>query len=387
MTVKNYRFDESLNKYRVYKWFNGKCKHFGAYENESDAQARVSELRENNWNGLYKPEPRVKLPYKEDYDILQKLHLERNVKPKTLETFKQVIRHYTLLHEQSLSELLQLYSYEEENTSWKKSTLKKHLLMYRNYCYTNFMVGTARIYFGKLQTVLRHLEVQLGYLPPLNNKQVNDLAPITYNDLLTKEELELCYNVANPLMKAIILFCSSSGCARRETLNLTIQDYLEANNISVNGNESVKELINGINPTDVPTFKCLRQKTMKYYFTYCTPQANESIMEYLIICRKNLSLNDSLFDCNLYYWNQYFNEINEELGLGKVRKYNKFRSHMLRKYHASTLYNDGMSIDDVDTLQGRGRDSTHQSYFMDNPEMLKKKYVEHMDCLLLEVGE
>lgn len=385
MTVRNYRFDKGLNLFRVYKWFNGKIKYFGNYEKEEDAQKRVDELRENNWNGLYtKPKPRVELPFPEDYKLLKQVTIERNVKPKTVETYKQTIRHYTTFHNQSLTGLIELYSIEEENTSWKRSTLKQHLLLYRNYLYSNLMVKTAKIYFSRIQTVLRHLEIQLGYLPPLNDKQGNDLAPITFHDLLTKKELETCYNVANPLMKAIILFESSSGCARRETLNLTIQDYLEANNIVVD-NSPVKDLIGKVNPLNVPTFKCLRQKTMKYYFTYCTPQANQTIKGYLLNYRGDLALNDSLFDCNLYYWNTYFNEINEEVGLGKVRKYNKFRSHMLRKYHASTLYNNGMSIDDVDTLQGRGRDSTHQSYFMDNPELLKKKYVEHMNCLLLKV--
>ena len=58
---------------------------------------------------------------------------------------------------------------------------------------------------------------------------------------------------------------------------------------------------------------------------------------------------------------------------------------MIRKFHASTLYNDGMSIDDVDSLQGRSKDSTHQSYFMEDPILLKKKYQEHLECLLLEV--
>ena len=58
---------------------------------------------------------------------------------------------------------------------------------------------------------------------------------------------------------------------------------------------------------------------------------------------------------------------------------------MLRKYHASTLYNNGMGMDDVDTLQGRGKDSTHQSYFMDDPEMLKKKYIEHMGAITINL--
>ena len=58
---------------------------------------------------------------------------------------------------------------------------------------------------------------------------------------------------------------------------------------------------------------------------------------------------------------------------------------MLRKYHASTLYNNGMGITDIDDLQGRSKDSTHQSYFMEDPNLLKEKYETYMDCLLLGV--
>lgn len=58
---------------------------------------------------------------------------------------------------------------------------------------------------------------------------------------------------------------------------------------------------------------------------------------------------------------------------------------MLRKFHASQLYNDGMSLEDVDSLQGRGKDSTHSSYFMEDPEKLKLKYIEHMDSVTINL--
>ena len=38
-------------------------------------------------------------------------------------------------------------------------------------------------------------------------------------------------------MKAIILFISSSGCARQETLNITIQDFIEATHEYHNSND------------------------------------------------------------------------------------------------------------------------------------------------------
>ena len=324
-----------------------------------------------------------RLTFLEDYKIIETICLERNIQTKTKETYIQTVDHYTKLFNQSFTSLTQQYYKEEDDIVWKKRTLKQHLIQYRNHLYNTFLPNTARIYFGKLLTILRHMELELGTLPKLNNKNNNEIQPITHEDLPTKEELENAYGIANPVMKAIILFISSSGCARKECMNLTVKDYLEANDIKII-DKPVKSLLLKVDGCFVPCFKIKRQKTNKYYFTYCSPQANTEILEYLIN-RDNLTLESPVFDLNYYYWNTYFDEINTKLEMGTARKYNRFRSHMLRKYHASTLYNDGMGITDIDDLQGRSKDSTHQSYFMEDPNLLKKKYLTHMNCLLLEV--
>lgn len=321
--------------------------------------------------------------FKEDEMIVNRIVLERNVKAKTKETYFQTISHYSKFLNQSFTSLVETYLKEEETLVWKKRTLKSHLIAYRNYLYNNYLQSSAKMYFSRLLTIFRHLEIELSYLPKLNTKNIKELPPITHEDLLTKSELEKAYDIACPLMKAVILFQTSSGCARRETLNITVKDYLEANNVPIL-DKPVKSLLLQVNPSEIPSFKLLRQKTNKYYFTYCSPQANQEILEYLIN-REDLTLESRVFNLNLYYWNDFYHQINDKLGLGTARNYNRFRSHMLRKWHASTLYNNGMSIDDVDCLQGRSKDSTHQSYFMEDPLLLKKKYEEHMDCLLLEV--
>lgn len=56
---------------------------------------------------------------------------------------------------------------------------------------------------------------------------------------------------------------------------------------------------------------------------------------------------------------------------------------MLRKFHASQLFNDNCSIEFVDALQGRGKDATHSSYFMEDPEKLREEYINHLDCLMI----
>ena len=368
--------------YTVRKKINGKQITFGSADTLEEAIYVRDWCIANNWCEKY-PTMKGRLTFSEDFNILNRINVERNLKPKTTETYYQTVDHYTKLFNKSLTDLLELYAAEEETIVWKKRTLKLHLIQYRNYLYDEYMPNTAKIYFSRLLTLLRHLEIELGVLPKLNTKNNNELPPITHNDLLTKDELCDAYNIANPLMKAVILFQTSSGCARRETINLTVKDYLKANNIQVT-DKPVKSLLLKVNTDTVPCFEIKRQKTNKYYFTYCSPQANVEILEYLIN-RDDLTIDSPLFDCNLYYWNSYFMTINDELELGTARKYNRFRSHMLRKWHASTLYNNGMSMEDIDTLQGRSKDMTRRSYFMEDPELLRKKYCEHMDCLLLEV--
>lgn len=43
-----------------------------------------------------------------------------------------------------------------------------------------------------------------------------------------------------------------------------------------------------------------------------------------------------------------------------------------------------MSESDIDALQGRTKSITHAAYFLDDPTILLKKYVEHFQCLLIE---
>ena len=78
-----------------------------------------------------------------------------------------------------------------------------------------------------------------------------------------------------------------------------------------------------------------------------------------------------------------FININNELGLGKVGTYNRFRSHMLRKFHASALYNDGMGRDKVNDLQGKAKNKTDSAYFMTNPEDLKYEYIKHLPAVTI----
>lgn len=57
-----------------------------------------------------------------------------------------------------------------------------------------------------------------------------------------------------------------------------------------------------------------------------------------------------------------------------------FRTHTLRKFHASNL---GLTAEYIDTLQGRGKNEIHETYIKTNPDKLKEVYKSNMGNVMI----
>ena len=75
-----------------------------------------------------------------------------------------------------------------------------------------------------------------------------------------------------------------------------------------------------------------------------------------------------------------FKKVNDKLGLGFVGRYRLFRSHSLRKYHASNI---GLSNEYIDALQGRAKTKVHEAYIKTNPKKLKEIYISAMHNVMI----
>lgn len=248
----------------------------------------------------------------------------------------------------------------------------------------NYALNTVKTTPTPIISIYKYYEIEILDLPRMNTKGIRTPEPITFKDLPDKTIIRKALSVANPRMSAIIYFMASSGCARRETLNLTVQDYINALR-DYTDKTDIFEVLNDIKGRNdlIPTFNILRQKTNKHFSTYCSPEAVGAINSYLLSRTDPLTDKSPLFKIHEDYFTQAFERINEELGLGKVGNYNRFRSHMLRKFHASALYNDGMSLDNVNDLQGKAKNKTDASYFMTNPDDLKYEYIKHLHAITI----
>jgi len=323
-----------------------------------------------------------------DEEIFQDFITSRNLKYQTINVYKSSIAIYKELNKLTLKELLTEAEKEEDNgIPWKRRKLKQRLVNLRLFLYQKYLYSTANIYLKQIQTIYRHYEIEIHPLPFISDRNVRKSKPVTYNDLPDHEIIKQSLKIAPPPMRAIILFISSSGTGRAETLNLTIQDFIDAT-IDYHKQDDIYEVMHLLkNRNDiVPYLEMNRQKMNKYYYTFCSPESTSETIHYLLGQKRRLKPENKLFKYNLRYLNNSFAEINNKLQLGKVGPYNRFRSHMLRKFHSSQLLNDDNNFfsDKINFLQGRSKNSTDRVYLLENPNKLKKDYIEAMHCLSIK---
>lgn len=320
-----------------------------------------------------------------DNELLNEIHLMRNHSERTQTIYRYALKKYTDFCSMSMEELLEEAELEEDKgIKWKKRKLKRRLLTFRQHLLQDYSLNTMYVVMRPVIAIYKYYETEVFELPPVNKKNVDTPAPVRFSDLPDKEILRKAISIANPLMKAIIYLMVSSGCAKREILNFTIGDYISSLS-DYTKKTNIYDIIEDLGDAEnvISTFNLRRQKTDKYYTTYCTPEAVNAINSYLLSRTDQLTEDKPLFKVNLAYFSDLFAKINDELGLGKVGTYNRFRSHMLRKFHASALYNDGMSLDNVNDLQGKAKNKTDASYFMTNPDDLKTEYIRHIHAVTL----
>lgn len=319
-----------------------------------------------------------------DSDLLEDFTITRNLKPITKKSYATSMNLYTQFNNTSFISLIK-EAEEEENRKirWKYRKIKRRLLKFRNFLTNNYKKNYVKTTLSRVITIYKHYEIEINTLPPLSSKNHNESPPVTFDDLPDKNIIKKALGLSSPLMKAIILFMSSSGSARRETLNLTVKDIIQATG-DYHHETDIYDMIKLLKSRNdiIPTFRLKRQKTNKYYYTFCSPEATKAILKYLNT-RNGLKPDDRVFNIHVETFTKNFKRLNGKLGLGNAGTYSRFRSHNLRKFHASSLKNDGMSMTDINALQGKTKNIVDESYFFENPKILKETYIRHLSAVTI----
>ena len=312
-------------------------------------------------------------------ELFIKFCKERNIKDSTMKGYESALKKYTSFHDKTINYLLkEALKDEEKRIPLKERKIKKRLLDYRNYLLNSTMSpNTAKTYFSKLKTFYIHFEIEIPHLPDAKYDKIYET---NYLDLPTREHIYQALEIVPIDLKAIILFMSSSGTAKAETLSLTVRQFIDGTSEYHNGG-TIDNILNVLEKRNnvVPTFYLKRIKTDKYYYTFCSPEASHAIVKYLKT-REDLKLEDKLFDFTSSLLLSRFQEINDNMNWGFKGKYRFFRSHTLRKFHASNI---GLTAEYIDSLQGRSKNIVHETYIKTNPQRLKKIYMSAMHNVMI----
>lgn len=313
-------------------------------------------------------------------ELLKRFCSNRNIKYSTFKSYRSAIAKYEFFHDMDMGSLMdEAIVEEDEGISLKSRKIKGRLLDFRSFLLdSGLAISTVRTYFSRIKTFYRHFEIELSYL---NDIKFDEEYLSSYYDLPTRGDIRNVCSISSNAFMALVLFISSSGCAKAETLSLTVGDFVKASDDYHDGG-SIDDVLNClIGRRDiVPTFYLKRIKTNKFYYAFCSPEASHHIVKYLIL-RKGLSLDDRLFDFTDSSLIYSFKKVNDKLDMGFVGRYRFFRSHTLRKFHASNI---GLSADYVDALQGRAKTKVHEAYIKTNPKRLKEIYMSAMHNVMID---
>ena len=312
-------------------------------------------------------------------ELLKRFCSNRNIKYSTLKSYRSAIAKYEFFHDMDMGSLMdEAIVEEDEGISLKNRKIKGRLLDFRSFLLdSGLAISTVRTYFSRIKTFYRHFEIELPYL---NDIKFDEEYLSSYYDLPARGDIRKVCSISSNAFRALVLFISSSGCAKAETLSLTVGDFVKASDDYHDGG-SIDDVLNClIGRRDiVPAFYLKRIKTNKFYYAFCSPEASHHIVKYLI-SRKGLSLDDRLFDFTDSSLIYSFKKVNDKLDMGFVGRYRFFRSHALRKFHASNI---GLSADIVDELQGRGKTRVREAYMKTNPIKLKEIYMGAMHNVMV----
>ena len=324
----------------------------------------------------------------EESHYFEQFVAERNLSKATIKQYRATLKQYCEFQGLSLDELIEEADAEEEQgIRLKRRTLKKRLVDFRSAIVETDSKNTIVNKVNQVKTFYRHFEIELPQLPYLSEKGIRKESPIGYDDIPTKTVIREALDFSTLMMKGFILLQCSSGMGKAEALSLTVGQFIESCG-KWDESKSIHDMLIDIYSSQeliIPTFRMKRQKVNEFYYTFATAECVHEIVKYLLNETRDLEYDSKLFKVSPNYVNTLMGRINDVLGLGRVGIYNRFRSHMLRKFNATALCNgeNSLSEEEVDFIQGRSRGKIRETYLKKNPVELKHKYISAMNNVLI----
>lgn len=317
---------------------------------------------------------------KQNKQILNEIKLYKHWTNRTYENVSQAVQYYTYIHHKGMQNLIQEAEHEEEEgILLKHRKLKQRLVTFQLYLQEEKKLKQSSIstLMSNIKSVYRFYEIQIPRTPQLQ-VQYNE----NINDLPTREHIIEALRIASTKIRALITFMASSGTARNEAANITIEDFITATKEYHNETDIAKiiEQLKG-NKTIIPIFEITRIKTNKPYYTFCSNEATQYILQMLQerILEKTVNPSDKLFELAPISITKNFSRINDKCNMGWKGSRRFFHPHALRKFFSTQMYAEGLDFVSIEFMLGHSIGATQEAYIKANPEKQRQKYMRFVE--------
>ena len=339
----------------------------------------------------------MKLEELKDNKKVKRWFRDTNAAQATRHNFLYAMQQYTNFLNMTPEELLD--EAEQQGTlSSTKRDLKDHILDFREHLQQKGLSdGTVKNRITSIRSFYVSFEIPFPKIRGERSKTIveNDKIP-------TKEDLQDCLSVCDPLEKAVMLTGISSGLAANEVRNITLKQFKE-----------------GYDPeTKICTLPLRRGKTEVDFVTFLSPEATKAIWKYLEYRDRPLKAVGSrrqaqvekqrttpesfLFipkgvsseytkthneDCRKITADgmmKLYRNISDEARKNTAKGYNFIRSHTMRKYFYNTMHEAGCKYLNLEFMMGHALNNTQGAYYRPTLDELKTDYLKCYPYLTIQ---
>jgi integrase len=330
-----------------------------------------------------------KMHFTDDQDLIYDFHKRAGHSSGSVKSYKSSFDLYRKFHNMTLCDLLdEAILEQEQELPVHRLSIYDRIVAFRDFLAENYVANTVNSSVSKILTFYRYNRIKIPFIPPLNPRTLKRNDEICFEDLPTKDELRLALEFAGDDLKLWILVLISSGSSRIDAKSMTNRTFFEGT-WPYHKKDNFKDALECLECRDdvVCTCKLVRQKTDKPYYTFLNPECVQEIAR-VKLKQGDFDLDSPLLKYSINHVSDKFRQLNDYLGFGRVGGCSRIRSHMLRKFHASylnqgNLEDDSLNMDKVDALHGRGVNNMRTTYYKNDPEYLKQKYIEAMSNIAL----
>ena len=310
--------------------------------------------------------------------------LEKRLKPSTERLYRIAWKHYSDATNMTIDELInEAYEEEVNRIPHFQMKIKQHMIDFKEYLLNTDM---------KISSINKNLELIIytyDYLELWTPKHYKVKSvprkDIGNAQIIKKEDVRLALDCANKtIVKAAILFIFSSGCRIVDTVNISVQDFIDATYEYHHSNDII-EAYNRMQYHDdiIPSWYIQSVKTSKMYHTFSSPEATTHILLMLKPRLHHLDPQDKLFNVTKGTIGSYFKTINTNMKWGKNGTYNYFRGHALRKTFSTILEECGVDYNCRRLMLSHAIDVLDNTYVQYSVERLKDEYLKALPSLTL----